>query len=251
MGRELEFVGEVGGKNKTLTPVAYLTRLAISGKSSLIACLFRMLDLSDGSIMIDGIDISTIPREKVRSRVIAIPQEPYLLNDTVRVNIDPLGLSDDKTIIRALKRVQLWRTVELKGGLNVKMDSEFLSHGQRQLLSLARVLLRRSTILVLDEATSKYVKSTQLNPRNLLTRDSSRLSIDVKVDELMQRVIREEFVDHTIIAVAHRLNTIVDFDKIAVMEKGKLVEFDSPEKLLATPSKFRALYRDYQGEEPR
>ena len=155
--RELGYVGEVAGTRNIYIPRIKLTSRLNSGKSSLIACLFRMLDLSDGSITIDGIDISTIPREQVRSRVIAIPQEPYLLNDTVRVNLDPLGLSDDETIMRTLKKVQLWKTIEMKGGLNVKMDSEFLSHGQRQLLSLARVLLRKSTILVLDEATSKYV----------------------------------------------------------------------------------------------
>ena len=95
------------------------------------------------------------------------------------------------------------------------------------------------------------IDSTLVRFQSHLTDFVLNSSIDVKVDELMQRVIREEFVDHTIIAVAHRLNTIVDFDRIAVMEKGKLVEFDSPEKLLARPSRFRALYHDFQGEEPR
>lgn len=121
----------------------------------------------------------------------------------------------------ALSKVELWSTVESKGGLDAPLEQEFFSHGQRQLFCLARAILRRSRVVVLDEVSS---------------------SIDVTTDKLVQRVIREEFRDATIISVAHRLDTILDFDRIALLSDGTLVEFDSPEALLQRPSAFRELY---------
>lgn len=193
-----------------------------SGKSSLITTLFRMLEITDdSSITIDGIDITTLPRQSVREHLNAIPQEPFFLKGTVRFNADPYGQHTDAQIIAAISRVHLWTLVEGKGGLKAALDLDFFSHGQRQLFCLARAILRRSKVVVLDEVTS---------------------SVDAESDALMQRVIREEFNDCTIIAVAHRLDTILDFDKIALLSGGELKEFDNPRTLLERESSFRDLY---------
>lgn len=193
-----------------------------SGKSSLISTLFRMLEISeDSSITIDGIDITSIQRQVVRERLNAIPQEPIFITGSVRLNADPNNQHTDNDIIEAIKKVQLWNIVDQKGGLDADLDAEFFSHGQRQLFCLARAILRKSKLVILDEATS---------------------SVDTKSDELMQKVIRDEFSDCTIIAVAHRLNTIMDFDRIALLSGGQLLEFDTPEALLNRPSAFRDLY---------
>ena len=193
-----------------------------SGKSSLITTLFRMLELTpSSSLTIDDVDITTLPRQQVRSHLNAIPQEPFFLKGTVRSNADPYGMHTDTAIILAITRVRLWAIVEGKGGLDAELDLDFFSHGQRQLFCLARAILRKSKVVVLDEVTS---------------------SVDHETDALMQRVIREEFGDCTIIAVAHRLDTLLDFDKIALLSKGELIEFDSPRALLARESAFKELY---------
>ena len=181
-----------------------------------------MLEITDdSSITIDGVDITTIPRQLVRERLNAIPQEPIFITGNVRINADPNGQKTDAEIIDAIEKVQLWELVQQKGGLDADLDTEFFSHGQRQLFCLARAILRKSKVVILDEATS---------------------SVDTKSDELMQKVIRSEFNDCTIIAVAHRLDTIMDFDRIALLSGGELIEFDTPQALLGRPSAFRELY---------
>ncbi|KAF2177348.1 hypothetical protein K469DRAFT_755155 [Zopfia rhizophila CBS 207.26] len=198
-----------------------------SGKSSLIQSLFRMIEITDGLIIVDGLDISKIRRQEIRSRLIGVPQDPYFLCGSVRLNADPTNVSSDIGIVDALKKVQLWTVVKEKGGLDADMESLFLSHGQKQLFCLARAMVRPSKILVLDEATS---------------------SIDAKTDALMQRVIREKFSTHTIIAVAHKLETIVDFDRIVVLDGGEVVEVGEPYDLLAKPeSAFSKLYYSSEG----
>lgn len=193
-----------------------------SGKSSLITSLFRMLEITpESSVAIDGIDITSLPRKVVRERLNAIPQEPFFIRGTIRFNADPYGQQDDTAIIAAIAKVHLWSLVLSKGGLDAELDAEFFSHGQRQLFCLARAILRKSKVIVLDEFTS---------------------SVDAKSDELMQRVIREEFSTCTIIAVAHRLDTILDFDRIALLGAGELQELGSPRELLSRESAFRELY---------
>jgi ATP-binding cassette subfamily C (CFTR/MRP) protein 1 len=192
-----------------------------SGKSTLLMTLLRLLDISSGSITIDSLDLSTMPRTTIRSRLIAIPQDPFLLSGSVRLNADPSTGIADTEIIAALQKVRLWDVIEARGGLDAEMLEQPLSQGQQQLFCLGRAILRRGQVLVLDEATS---------------------NVDAETDQLMQRVVREEFGGRTIIVVAHRLDTIMDSDMIAVLDKGKVVEYDTPANLLARESMFRQLY---------
>lgn len=196
-----------------------------SGKSSLISALLRLLDLSSGSIIIDGVDIATLPRQEVRSRLIALPQDPYVLAGSIRDNVDPLHNVPDEEIYDALDKVELSHLLE-DGGLDKQLTSDMLSHGQCQLLCLARAIVRKGSILVLDEATA---------------------SVDVQTDALMQELIRSEFSDYTIIAAAHRLDTITDFDAVAMLDQGRLVEFDSPARLRARDSAFKEMYQIQKG----
>jgi ATP-binding cassette, subfamily C (CFTR/MRP), member 1 len=181
-----------------------------------------MLEITPkSSIKIDGIDITTLPRQLVRSRLNAIPQEPYFIRGRVRSNADPDHLHTDAAIIAAIQKVQLWELTLSKGGLDTELDSDFFSHGQCQLFCLVRAILRESKVVILDEVTC---------------------SVDSKSDDLMQRMVGQEFADCTIIAVAHRLDTILDFDRIALLSKGELIEFDTPEAQLGGPGAFRELY---------
>ncbi|KAL3417106.1 multidrug resistance-associated protein 1 [Phlyctema vagabunda] len=193
-----------------------------SGKSSLIMTLFRLLELSpSSSILIDGVDISTLPRQLIRSRLNGIPQDPASMKGSVAFNLSPNLQHSNAEMIQALNKVQLWDIVEAKGGLEVEVNAELFSHGQLQLFCLARSILRKSKIVVLDEVSS---------------------NIDIKTDEVVQRIIREEFADATVLSVAHRLDTILDFDRIALLGEGKLVEIDTPQALLSTSSAFKDLY---------
>jgi ATP-binding cassette subfamily C (CFTR/MRP) protein 1 len=197
------------------------SNLLHSGKSSLLAALLRLLDIESGTISIDGIDLRSVPRDILRECIIAIPQDLFILTGTIRLNADPSSKRTDEEIINALVKVKLWPIIETRGGLECDLNEHPLSQGQQQLFSLARAMLRKSKILILDEATS---------------------NVDVDTDTLMQQVIQDEFRDHTIITVAHRLNTIMNADRVAVLEGGKLVEFGEPQDLLRQDSAFRKLH---------
>ncbi|KAF2478209.1 multidrug resistance-like protein [Lindgomyces ingoldianus] len=182
-----------------------------SGKSTLVSSLFRMVETSSGCITIDGIDLSTMPREYIRTRLNVIGEDPYFLTGSIRLNLDPYASSTDIQLRTVLEKVQLWAVVESKGGLDAEFSDDTLSHGQKQLFCLARALLRPGKVVVLDEVTS---------------------SVDYETDKMMQRVMREEFECKTVIAIAHRVETVTDFDWVVVLREGRVVEEGSPEELL-------------------
>ncbi|XP_050545467.1 probable multidrug resistance-associated protein lethal(2)03659 isoform X2 [Daktulosphaira vitifoliae] len=184
-----------------------------AGKSSLIGALFR-LAINEGYIIIDNIDIHSLGLHELRSKISIIPQEPVLFSGTMRKNLDPFDEFSDHALWEALEEVELKDPVEdLPGGLNAKMSeggSNF-SVGQRQLVCLARAIIRNNKILVLDEATA---------------------NVDPQTDALIQNTIRTKFSNCTVLTIAHRLNTVMDSDKILVMDAGNMVEFDYPHILL-------------------
>jgi ABC-type multidrug transport system fused ATPase/permease subunit len=167
------------------------------------------------------------PCETFRSRLITIPQDPLILVGSVRLNADPIFSVPDTHIIEALQKVNLWDILEARGGLDAEMLANPLSQGRAQIFCLARAMLRtegesgrKTGILVLDEATT---------------------NVDGEMDRLMQRLIREEFAAHTIITVAHRLETIRDSDWIAVLDRGRLVEWGRPGEVLGSRGGLRGL----------
>ncbi|KAF5864601.1 hypothetical protein ETB97_007159 [Aspergillus alliaceus] len=214
-----------------------------SGKSSLISSLFRLIELASGAITIDGLDITTLTRNSLRAHLNCIPQEPFLLPGcSVRLNIDPgAGIHDD-ILTDALKKVQMWGAVQELGGLDATITADTFSPGQRQLLCFARAMVRtEGKILILDEATSRSVYPVLFVMRELTL---AFFSIDTKTDEIMQSLIRTEFANHTVIAIAHRLETIVDFDEVVVIDAGRVKERGPPAELLEKKGAFAELYWD-------
>ncbi|KAL0928634.1 hypothetical protein M5K25_000541 [Dendrobium thyrsiflorum] len=199
-----------------------------SGKSTLIQALFRIVEPYGGKIIIVGVDIICIlGLHDLRSRFGIIPQEPVLFDGTVRSNVDPIGQHTDDEIWQSLERCQLKQAVVAKPE---KLDSlvvdngENWSVGQRQLFCLGRVLLKKSRILFMDEATA---------------------SVDSQTDGLIQKIIREVFSGSTIISIAHRIPTVMDCDRVLVLDSGLAKKFDSPANLINHPSLFGALVQEY------
>ena len=185
-----------------------------AGKSSLTLALFRIVEPVDGTIIIDNIDITKLGLYDLRSRLTIIPQDPVLFTGTLRLNLDPFNVHSDDQIWSSLELAHLKQFVSsLDDGLNhsISEGGENLSVGQKQLVCLARALLKDSRIIVLDEATA---------------------AVDIETDELIQKTIGEQFTNCTIITIAHRLNTVIDYDKIMVLNFGQIIEYDSPQNLL-------------------
>eukprot|EP00741_Cyanophora_paradoxa_P016796 tig00020941_g16221.t1 len=202
-----------------------------AGKSSLMLALLRLVEPAAGRVLIDGTDLASIGLADLRSRIAIIPQDPVLFGGSVRENLDPTGRAPDEELWRALELCQLRPLVQaLPEGLDgsVAEGGGNLSVGQRQLVCVARAVLRRPRVLLLDEATA---------------------NIDVETDAQIQRTIRRQFASCTVLTIAHRLNTVMDSDRILVLDKGVLAEFDTPAALLARPDSILAAMVEHTGPE--
>uniref|UniRef100_A0A452UFW3 Multidrug resistance-associated protein 1-like n=1 Tax=Ursus maritimus TaxID=29073 RepID=A0A452UFW3_URSMA len=191
-----------------------------AGKSTLSNCLFRIVERSGGKIIIDGIDISTIGLHDLRGKLNIIPQDPVLFSGTLQMNLDPLDKYSDSELWEVLELCHLKEFVQsLPKKLlhEISEGGENLSVGQRQLVCLARALLRKTKILILDEATA---------------------SIDFETDNLVQTTIRKEFSDCTILTIAHRLHSIIDSDRVLVLDSGRITEFETPQNLICQKGLF-------------
>ncbi|KFO89418.1 Canalicular multispecific organic anion transporter 2, partial [Buceros rhinoceros silvestris] len=197
-----------------------------AGKSSMTLCLFRILEAAKGEIKIDGVKISEIGLHDLRSRLTIIPQDPVLFSGTLRMNLDPLNKYSDEEIWKALELSHLKRFVSSQPSMldyECSEGGENLSVGQRQLICLARALLRKTRILILDEATA---------------------AIDLETDDLIQMTIRTQFEDCTVLTIAHRLNTIMDYTRVLVLDNGTIAEFDTPASLIASKGIFYSMAKD-------
>ncbi|CAH1274296.1 ABCC1 [Branchiostoma lanceolatum] len=197
-----------------------------AGKSSLTLAIFRIIEAAGGDIEIDGVNISKIGLHDLRGRITIIPQDPVLFSGTLRMNLDPFDSRTDQDIWVAL---ELSHLKDFVMGLGAQLEHEVseggenLSVGQRQLVCLARALLRKSKILVLDEATA---------------------AVDLETDDLIQSTIRTQFADCTVLTIAHRLNTIMDSTRVLVLDAGRIAEFDAPQDLIASRGIFYGMAKD-------
>ena len=206
-----------------------------SGKSSLTLSLFRIIEAFEGKIEIDGENSHDIPLKKLRSSLSIVPQEPFLLEGTLKTNLDPLNLYSESEIDEVLKKVKLYEMLEhdnankntVLNGINteIKEYGNNLSFGCRQLLCVARAILRKSKIIILDEATS---------------------SVDQKTEDIITNAVDTMFENSTVITIAHRINTVKSCDRVIIMNNGEMVEVGKPDELIKNiNSNFYNLYYQY------
>lgn len=196
-----------------------------------MAAFLRMPE-PQGEVIIDDVRTSTLNIRALRSSVAVIPQKPFIFNDTLRRNLDPWEQHTDDEIWAVLEKIQLRSTVGSRGSLDevlqlvITEGGHNLSVGERQLICLARALLQKAKIILLDEATA---------------------NIDYLTDRMIQNVIRKEMTECTVLTIAHRLDTVLEYDRIMVLEKGEIVEFDQPDVLLQKRDGFLSeLYFSFQ-----
>ena len=189
-----------------------------AGKSTLWLALSRIVEAASGQILIDGIDISKISLQNLREKISIIPQDPTLFEDTLKFNLDPENKATDSELIDILKLASLGNLLDRNiEGLNQKIEDkgQNLSSGEKQLICICRAIIRNCKIILMDEATA---------------------NIDIKTEEIIQRLINDKFRYATVVTIAHRLKTIINSSKILVLDKGKVAEFDSPEILMKDTS---------------
>ncbi|GAM42275.1 hypothetical protein TCE0_044f16091 [Talaromyces pinophilus] len=193
-----------------------------SGKSSLLSALSRVLQVSRGSITIDGLDINCIPPDVLREKFLALPQDAILVPGNVRENLDPGATLSESECIIYLQKVGLWEFLKARGGLDATVNEKLLSAGQGQLLVLGRALAHPKQVILMDEITS---------------------SLDSKTDYFIRNLIQDNFKKNTIVKVEHKLENLLECDKVVVVSNGRLQEYDNPRVLLEQPeSHFRALF---------
>ena len=195
-----------------------------SGKSTLLLCLFRILEADSGKILIDDIDISKIGLEILRKSLTIIPQEPILIEGNIRDNIDPSKTFNDIDITKLLYEVGLTEFLENKNlDYLIEDNGNNISVGEKQLLCIARALIKKTKIILMDEATA---------------------NIDYKTESILKKNINEDMKESTVITIAHRIKTIIDYDKILVLKDGEIEEFDTPNNLIAKKGLFYQLYKE-------
>ena len=194
-----------------------------SGKSTLCLCLFRIIEAATGQILIDDVDITNIGLRLLREIITVIPQDPTLIEGSLRENLDPSGKHDDESMIQSLKILGMEYTIKHNGlDYKIKENGDNLSSGEKQLICLARAMLRKSKIITMDEATS---------------------SIDYNTENLIQNAVLTTLKDSTVITIAHRIKTIMDYDQIFVFDNGQLIEHGSPKELIENKNgQFYCLY---------
>ena len=190
----------------------------------MLLCLFRILEANKGKILIDNIDISKIGLEILRQSLTIIPQEPILLEGNIRDNIDPSKTFNDSEILKLLKEVGLSDFMMGKD-LNYKIEENGhnISVGEKQLICIARAMLKKTKIMLMDEATA---------------------NIDYRTEAALKKNIHEDMEESTVITIAHRIKTIINYDKILVLKEGEIEEFDTPENLIAKKGLFYQLYKE-------
>ncbi|XP_038071457.1 multidrug resistance-associated protein 7-like [Patiria miniata] len=188
-----------------------------SGKSSLLLVLFRMVEIQGGQVTVDGVDSAHLSLEELRSKLAIIPQDPFLFIGSIKENLDPTGQFSDADLWSVLEKCHLKSAVQSLGGLEAQAGEKGrkFSVGQRQLVCLARAMLTGAKVLCIDEATA---------------------SVDMATDRLLQQTIRQEFASSTVLTIAHRLDTIMDSDRVLVMSAGRVAELASPGELLEDPT---------------
>lgn len=195
------------------------------GKSSTMLALLRIVEAEGGCVRIDGVDVTQVSLQRLRGEAVAlIPQDPYLFVGSVAENLDPFHVHSEEALWEAIRKTYLEDVVREKGGLGASIvdGGENLSAGQRQLLCIARVMLRCSKVILMDEATA---------------------NIDMATDALIQRSVRTVFAKCTMLTIAHRLDTVLDSNKIVVLQAGRVVEQGPPQELLKADGHFAALAR--------
>jgi len=200
-----------------------------SGKTTLAKCLFRLMEVEAGKIEIDGVDIARVPLPVLRAKITMIPQDPTLFAGALRYSLDPSGTVSSEKLWAALESVDMKPHIEnMEGGLDAEIaeGGENLSAGQRQLLCMARALLETPRLLIMDEATS---------------------NIDNKTDDKIQSMLKDAFSECSVLTIAHRIDTITWYDRVLVLDQGRVLEYDSPGVLAKTAgSEFSALLDEYR-----
>ena len=211
LGRKWASADEQEGTIFNGDPLPRAQLICVSGKSTLLSTILRLADLTAGTIQIDSVDLSTLDRTSLRQHLTTIPQTPLHIPGTLRQNLDPFSTLPDQCLTSALKKVRLWTTLKARGGLGADLHPEELSQGQQQLLALARAILNKRKVVLLDEATS---------------------SVDIETERIMRDVLSRDFKECTVLTVAHRRETILDSDIVVVLEAGRVVESGEPGMLM-------------------
>lgn len=222
-----------------------------SGKSSFLLMLLRLLDPYPNAklnLSIDGVSLIEVERETLRQRIIAVPQEPVFLPDgtSFKLNLDPGHVATDAECQAALEAVDLWSFVTERDGLDGNLSADMFSQGQKQLFSLARTILRRRVRL--RQRTPEHEKQAagRADPSDdggVLILDEYSSSLDIATDKLMQQIILREFKNYTVVMVSHRLDMVMEFDKVVVLDTGRIIETGAPKELAEQDgSRFKELW---------